>query len=194
MADKILVIGLCILLLSGCIISNPQQASPNDTATASASTAGYPGPVFETIPTRTSSYPEPAANNNSPSSKTTQEYFVNGLVVPKPLAGKAVVTGILLNSSEGSQPFLTSIYLSVASATGTTEVPPLNNPSEQANLIAIEDISTGQFVFSNVAPGQYRLEIWSQTGDIALTDQSGNAILVDVSAGEVKDVGIIHVR
>ena len=183
---KILLIGFCVVILTGCGSKNIQQ-------TPTTTVSGYPGPLGSGVTDENNTYPGPENNSQSPGSSTTQEYFIEGLVVPTPTSGKSVITGILLESGESSKPFITSIYLSTASPSETAGGQPTVNYSEQTDPIAVQDIKTGQFFFSDVVPGQYALVIWSQNGGIPLKDESGNTILVDVSSEELKDVGNIHV-
>ncbi|PWB52417.1 MAG: hypothetical protein C3F13_11695 [Anaerolineales bacterium] len=98
-----------------------------------------------------------------------------------------------MESGESTRPFITSIYLSAASPAETAGEPPIVNYSELTDPIAVQDIKTGKFVFSEVTPGQYAFVIWSQNGGTPLQDETGKTILVEVTSSEVKDLGNIHV-
>ncbi len=54
------------------------------------------------------------------------------------------------------------------------------------------DETSGDFVFSNVVPGEYSLIIKEVVfGGKLLTDESGNARVIEVSAGSITDLGIV---
>lgn len=188
------LIGICIVLLLGCSNINKTETPSDSVNNNSTSQSGYPSPIeLPTIAGVDTPYPAPSEVSQDSTASSTQVYFVTELTIPTPNSGMAVITGKLLGSGNDEAPFITSIYLSSASSAGTTGATPEVNYSEQTDPIAIQNMNTGQFVFSNVSPGQYALVIWTQNGGVPLTDDSGKPIIVVTGSGETKDLGSIHV-
>jgi hypothetical protein len=187
-------IGICAILLLGCGTANKNETPTGVIGTESTDQTSYPSPnELPTLPDVNTPYPSPADGSQGSTVSSTQTYFVTELVVPTPSSGMAVITGILLGSGNSESPFVTSIYLSSAILAETTAATPEVKYSEQTDPIAVQDKNTGQFVFSNVSPGQYALVIWTQNGGSPLTDESGNIIVFSVGADETKDLGSLHV-
>lgn len=58
--------------------------------------------------------------------------------------------------------------------------------------VAIFDESSGEFIFTNIEPGEYSLIIKEVVfGGKLLVDDSGNARIIEVVAGETIDLGVI---
>ncbi len=191
---NLLLIGICVVFLLGCSTTSKNETPIGSGINIPINQSGYPSPIEQpTIPNMNTGYPAPSDLGVAPTLAATQVYFVTGLIVPTPNNGMAVVTGKLLGSGIDAGPFITSIYLTNM---GTAETPgssPEVNYLPQSDPIATQDLDTGQFVFTNVSPGQYALVIWTQNGGIPLVDESGKAIIFDIISDELKDLGNIHV-
>jgi hypothetical protein len=191
---NLLLIGIFSVLLLGCSKANTSETPITSNSYIPINQSSYPSPIEQpTVPPVNTAYPSPIDLGGAPTAASTQVYFVTGLVVPTPNSGKAVVTGKLLGSGNGTEPFITSIYLATVEPATTAGATPEVKYSEQTDPIATQDLTTGQFMLTNVTPGQYALVIWTQNGGIPLKDGSGNPIIFNVNYGEIKDLGDIHV-
>ena len=139
-------------------------------------------------------YPGPSTGQQGPEAAYTPEYHVTNLVVPTPSSGKGVVTGRLLIGGEEGHPYLATLYLASTIPPSTPDYPPMISYSEENDPIAVQDVNTGRFLFSDVAPGQYAIIIWSPLGGFPLVDKEGASVIFTVSADEVKDLGILPIK
>jgi hypothetical protein len=192
---KILLIMIFTIVIGGCSAKNPIETPGVTVMVQTPIQSAYPYPIEEpTVPVVTSSYPGPLGGSGIPEVVSTPMNYVTQLIVPTPLTGKAVVTGVLLIGGEGGKPYMATLYLASTVPPSTPDYPPLIAFSEQSDQLGIQDVDTGRFLFTNVAPGQYAIIIWTPFGGNPLVDQSGNSLLFTVKAGEVKDLGIIPIK
>ena len=157
----------------------------------------YPYPyAFEPTPATQvdQAYPGPSTGQQVPEAAYTPEYHVTNLVIPTPGSGKGVVTGQLLIGGEADHPYLATLFLASTIPPSTPDYPPMISYSEEDDPIAVQDVNTGRFLFSDVAPGQYAIIIWSPLGGFPLEDKDGTSVLFTVNAGEVKDLGILPIK
>jgi hypothetical protein len=188
------LIGICVVFLLGCNTTNKNETPIGSSINIPINQSSYPSPIEQpTIPSMNTGYPAPGDHAAAPTLAATQVYFVTGLIIPTPNNGMAVVTGKLLGSGIDARPFITSIYLTNVGLSETPGSSPQVNYLPQSDPLATQDIDTGQFVFTNVSPGQYALVIWTQNGGIPLVDDSGNTIIFNINSDELKDLGDIHV-
>jgi hypothetical protein len=141
----------------------------------------------------TSTYPGPESGNQSPVIASNSENFVSDLDIPVPSSGNAVVIGQLVNAQDNS-PLLTTLYLSVAEIKDDPSLPPKVHFSADTDPMAIQDIDTGQFMFSEVAPGKYAIVVLTPSESFFLKDTAGNTLVIDVQADETKDVGVFAIE
>jgi len=120
-------------------------------------------------------------------------FYPQSVEVPLPGENTGVVTGKLI-SADNQEPYLAPVlYLGK-----------YQNPEQEAEgLPKAFSISTetdpqavqsqdGNFVFSNVDPGEYRLFIWTPMNFLIVDDaMTHENIVVQVDIGEVTDLGII---
>ncbi len=192
---KFLLIMLFTFVMTGCGTKNPIETPGVTVMVQTPIQSAYPNPVEEpTVPVVTFSYPGPLGGSGIPEAVSTPEYYVTQLVVPTPVDGKAVVTGVLLVEGEAGKPYMATLYLASTIPPSTPDYPPLIAFSEQSDQLGIQDVDTGRFLFTDVAPGQYAIIIWTPFGGTPLVDESGNSILITVNSGEVKDLGIIPIK
>jgi len=141
----------------------------------------------------TSAYPGPESGDPSPVVASNTENFVSDLDVPVPSSGKAVVIGQLVNAQDNS-PLLTMLYLSVAEVKDDPSLPPKVHFSADTDSTAVQDIDTGQFMFSDVAPGKFAIVVLTPSESFFLQDSAGNILVIDVQADETKDVGVFAIE
>jgi hypothetical protein len=192
---NILLIYVISILITSCGIKATSTTPTMTVVVETPTQQAYPNSIEQiTIPTVDSAYPGPGNGNGVTEPISTFEYYVTQLVIPTPASGKAIVTGQLLIGGEGGQPYLNPLYLASTIPPSTPDYPPMISFSEQTDQLGIQDVNTGQFVFTDVAPGQYAIVMWTPFGGNPLVDKSGASIIFTVNADEVKDLGIIPVK
>lgn len=140
------------------------------------------------VPTESGSYPAP----QNPGGEVQGE-LVPRLEIPTPSSGKSVVSGQL--SETGNDIFyITKLYLSPISQSGSGESQPSVNFSEETDPIATVESGTGRFMFVDVEPGTYALVIWTAMQAYPIEDAQGNTIVFSVNPNEKKDLGVIVVK
>jgi hypothetical protein len=190
---QILVIVIIVLLLTGCSAKNPTETPGVTVVIQKPTQLAYPYPV-PTVVIVDSEYPGPNSGNGTSNAVSTPDYFVTQLTVPTPVSGKAVVTGQLLIGGEGGDPYMATLYLASTIPASTPEYPPLISFSEESDLRAVQDVDTGRFLFTDVTPGQYAIIVWTPLGGNPLLNEDGSTVMLTVSSGEVKDLGIIPIQ
>jgi hypothetical protein len=111
-------------------------------------------------------------------------------VLPTPSTGTGVVAGVVLDSATGAAPESALLYLGelVYMDTGI----PIVRLDRRVALTATLG-TDGHFVFPRVAPGKYGLVLGSADASLLLADpKDGQSLLLDVSAGQTKDIGLIE--
>jgi len=128
--------------------------------------------------------------------KPQNDYFVSKVTIPTPTADQAVVFGTLLSISQENTPYLApTLYL------GRLIQP--DNESENAPMLGsisvdddpkAEQAINGDFVFTNVSPGEYGLFIWTPVSAFIIEDaKTLQPVSINVQPGELLDLGIIYV-
>jgi hypothetical protein len=105
--------------------------------------------------------------------------------IPTPVPGQGVVTGVLIDQRTGQSAVKTILYLEPS---WEHDVPPLlygplNNQPKTTSL------EGGQFIITNVPPGEYILALYSPIDILFYQQPDGSAVLVQVKPGEVNDLG-----
>jgi hypothetical protein len=192
---KIILFLFLEIVLFGCGINNTME-TPGVTVIVKEPVASvYPQPDEQpVVEIKVEPYPGPLGGQVEPQAASIPGYYVTHLVVPTPSSGKAVVTGILLIGGEDKQPYLATLYLGPTIPPSTPDYPPMISFSEKSDPLAVQDVDTGRFLFSDVSPGQYGMILWSPFGGNPLVDENGDTILFSVNADEVKDLGIIPIQ
>ena len=132
-------------------------------------------------------YPGPIGSGNAGNNSTS-----GTLVIPTPSDGKGVVYGELKVNTETAGFYISNLFLSpVTSATED-----LSSVTYSAGIdpVATHDSGTGQFVFTDVNPGQYALMIWTTNRAYPLADNLEKSIIVTVKPGDSQDLGIINLQ
>jgi hypothetical protein len=192
---KVLIISVLILGLVGCGTKSTAETPVVTKEVNAPAVSEYPQPQAVTpIPVIDDTYPGPLSAQTTPEQVNTGENFVTNLVIPTPNEGKAVITGQLLIGGEGGEPYIATLYLGPTVAPSTPTYPPMISFSEDTDLRAIQDVDTGRFVFTDVAPGQYAIILWTPYGGNPLVDENEATVMFSVSAGEVKDLGILPIK
>jgi len=177
------------------IVQTPQtnpSGSPVVQPSIPEENSAYPM-VQPTYPADNYAYPEPSAGSESPSISATLENFTTHLVVPTPSSGKCVITGQLLIGGNEDQPYIATLYLGKTVPPSTPGYAPLISHSADTDPLAIQDVNTGRFVFSDVSPGQYAIVLWTPYGGSLLADGNGQTIMISVVENETKDLGVIPI-
>ena len=198
---------IIILLLTACGSKDASESPATTTIVQSSTGATNPYPMEETPSNGTgsenpypanqdseiSAYPGPESSSQSQVAVSNSENFVSELVVPAPSSGRAVVIGQLVNAQDNS-PLLTTLYLSIAETKDDPNLPPKVHFSADSDPMAVQDIDTGQFMFSEVAPGKYAIVVLTASESFFLKDSAGNTLVIDVQADETKDVGVFAIE
>lgn len=112
--------------------------------------------------------------------------------LPTPLPGKAVLYGQIDNSNNIQNKYI--IFLSRNLTEGEDSIPATlafsynNDPRAQQN-------DSGEFVFTDVEPGQYAIVFWSiEEIKVVESDSSPDLFkLINVSEGDVIDLGLLPI-
>jgi hypothetical protein len=193
MYKKLFWMLLIAVLAAGCngtVEPTADSTVPAATPTGSSGNVSYPD-VEPTVPIVDSAYPgpgQPGTVTEEPGPAPTP------LAIPTPSNGLAVITGQLLIGGEGGQPFTGVLYLGSTLAASDPSFPPMVAFSEITDPRAVQEASTGHFMFADVKPGIYALVIWTPVGSTPIEDSTGQYLLVEVQAGDVKDLGIIPIK
>lgn len=164
----------------------------------------------DTAPTDETGYPIDAITNDSsadmydaelayPSAEQQIEqggFFVPEITIPLPQDGQAVVHGILLTEPDQLPYLAPSLYLGqmtvLDDGSGSSMV--LSSISVEDDPIAIQSVD-GEFVFSNIPPGEYGLFLWTPMSVFLVEDaRTGNPVVFEVEAGEVYDLGQVFIQ
>jgi len=171
--------------------TNPTNGTPVEQQTQQPADSSYPYPITEVnIPIVVDEgYPGPKEVTTA-----LNPFLVNGtLEIPAPAEGKAVVKGQALTPGEGGTPYVGEIYLAPTVSSNDPSAPPLISFSPETDPRGTQD-NNGNIVFTNIAPGQYAIVIYSLGGTVIISDPvSGDTFLFEVAAGETKDIGVIAV-
>lgn len=151
-----------VLVLTAC--DAKPSLSPSPRQPVSTMPASGPSPI-ET--------PIPAASVMSP--------------IPTPVAGQGVVTGVLIDQRTGQPAAETILYLEPSV---NHNVPPiLYGPrNNQPRTTSLKD---GQFVITDVKPGEYVLALYSPIDILYYQQADGSAVLIQVKPGEITNLGKI---
>lgn len=191
----IIMITVFTSLLSACnLATSPTIAEVSNTVnTPIQSSNPYPIAQTTTIP-ENNVYPNPTGSRVSIAPTTTQAYYVSKLTVPTPVSGKVVITGQLTKGIEGDLPYLATLYLGSVLSTTTSDNAISIIFSPQSDLLAIQEINTGSFLFTNVEPGKYGIYIWTPQNNRPLLDINGNIIVISAEADRTINLGNIQIR
>lgn len=184
----VLIAGLLLALLVACSNEQPtatEEISPTATTAvaqqaptqAARGTEGaYPAQEDASGP-----YPEPPSTSE-PLAGTVEE-------VPQPSSDSlGTVTGILVIEAENGAPvqeallYLGRIIMLDSGQPGMSALNKQTAPHAQTNL-------AGQFIFSDVEPGNYTLVLDRITDSFVLNQPGGGDLIVPVEAGQITDVG-----
>lgn len=192
---RIIHIILLVMAMVGCKAIKSTQTPLIIESYKEPTQLSYPYPMEQpTILSSNSTYPEPSDDNNTSNNDLTPINTVEQLIISTPSEGKAVITGQLLVGGDKNQPLMTIIYLASATPASTPGSSPLVNLIQQSDPVAIQEVGTGRFIFTDVLPGRYALVVLTIAGEYPLKDSSGNTIIFTVNPGESKDLGVITVQ
>jgi hypothetical protein len=189
----LLLIVISVFVITACGSKNPTPTPGVTVVVQTPAEPAYPNPVQETVPIVSSEYPGPLGGNGVPEVIATPDYFVTQLTVPTPESGKATITGLLLVGGEGGDPYMATLYLASTLPASTPDYPPMIAFSEKKDQRAIQDVDTGQFLFTDVTPGVYAIIVWTPFGGNPLLDKSGGTLILTIKSDEIKDLGIIPI-
>jgi len=108
-------------------------------------------------------------------------------VTPQPDLG--IVQGMLsINGRPATERmmYLAAIIRTEGETMGVAALDPVNDPR-------VESDASGYFVFLAVPPGRYALGINSPIGAVLIRQADGHEIIAEVQAGEVTDLGTVHI-
>ena len=177
----VLLLALSVACSSSNIQTTETPAMQEDTAYPVATTMSFEADQ---------AYPVAEMPSPEPELDTISEF-----VVPAPGAATGVVIGQLLTPDLDGQPYLTNLFLGdTIYGDGQKETPPIISFSETESLEGIQNKQTGEFVFSDVPPGEYALIIWTPVFSMVVLDQdTQQEIIFEVQSGETIDLGAISI-
>ncbi|HEY9077653.1 MAG TPA: hypothetical protein VIO61_14060 [Anaerolineaceae bacterium] len=174
---------LLTLLFASCT-TPPKTAQPTLAAT------GYPvsnNPVQPTI-----SYP--AGNNKAPTSVKAGQSLQAPSTAPAPESGKASVNGLLVDKNTGNIWSNTDIYFTKATGNDKNQVPPiLAGPMKDKGDIVTKTNEKGIFEVKNLPPGSYFLVVVPGLAVAVESEKSEKPLLITLTAGQQKALGVITV-
>lgn len=169
-----------LMLLAGC-----RQAESTDEVLEVnvAETSSYPPPPTFTRNTPIPPYPE--------STEDTPKPPEDPFSAPTPVEGKGVVIGQVVDENSGEPLVKKSMFLG--------EIIPLE-PGPNYSIGVHERSSPrafsnneGRFAIGDVPPGTYALLVWTPFEATIVQDpETGSDLLVEVSAGQTVELGIIE--
>lgn len=168
------------------------KITADQTQPGSETYSPYPYPEIQpTVPIVEDTYPEPESQSvivvESIPTPTP-------IIIPTPSEGLSIVTGLLLIDGEESRPYISVLYLGSTLKSSDPSFPPMIALSESDDPQAMQDPLTGRFLFTDVKPGTYALVIWTPASSFPILDETGQHLLIEVQAGEVKDLGVIPIN
>ncbi|MBN1887675.1 MAG: hypothetical protein JW850_06780 [Thermoflexales bacterium] len=114
-------------------------------------------------------------------------------VFPTSQPGLGTITGILLQRTTRATILLGEIYLGEVIETTEPGMPVVGLDKAVAPQ-AVIDRDTGQFVFYDVSPGRYALEVWIPLSNYILVDDpKGGTQFVTITGDESVDVGTVWI-
>jgi hypothetical protein len=197
----VLLVGVLVLLTSCTAPTAPTSvASPTNEANDAAGypapqseandAAGYPAPTTEVEVDDVTGYPGPTSEAGE--SEAAQQPAPTEQVMTTETTG--AITGVLLDT-EG-QP-ISGLGVFLADLT--------DGPEPGTNIITYQLASSkrgstddrGRFVINDVEPNSYSLAVWTPSYSGLIPEPGsaeGSAILLEVEAGEVTDVGTLEIE
>lgn len=146
--------------------------------------ASHPTPGISPLASSSSS---PLAAAESPIATPTQaaaEY-----VIPTPVDGGAVVTGLL--AVENSNEMMAGVKLYLGDHIGSTDDTPLYGFDPSVAPAAVVD-EYGRFLFTDVPPGRYVMIVWNSATPVLAEDpSSGLPLDITLESGQVLDLGLL---
>lgn len=175
----------CILILFlaivGCSSPQPNIEIPISTVDT---IPGYPVII---VKTENSAYPPP--EKIDPTSIQTLSYFN----IPTPEPGKASVYGSLVNFSTFTLMSNVDIYLTRAIGKDHNQVPPiLFGALEKNGDIEGKTNFDGQFVFSNIPPGNYYLIVSMDLSPVTSKNATTMPLLIEVKPDTIIKLGTVY--
>lgn len=108
----------------------------------------------------------------------------------KPVSGRAILRGRVIVAPTV---LLGELYLAKAMPTSNPAID-LLELDEKVSPRALIDRKTGDFIFTNIAPGKYGLIAWEPMGSISVNDpKTGQTLFVTLGADQVTDIGTLGV-
>ncbi len=117
----------------------------------------------------------------------------NSLEIPEPEAGKAVISGVLIDQLTG-KPVNGSLFLAHNLSAQDNDIPPTISFSLQYDPSAVVDPETGSFYFENIEPGDnYVLIVHYGPNHIWVVrdNNSENPLRIIVEADQSLELGVI---
>lgn len=116
------------------------------------------------------------------------------LHIPTPSQNGGVVTGKLVHMSSDSEPYIADLYLGLAIPADQPDFDPIISFSQETDAKAIQNPSSGEFVFPNISPGIYALVIWTPINSNVIREPGGEKfMLIEVVTGETLNLGTIFI-
>jgi len=184
----------CVVLLLAIII---MPSCTEKTHTSKPNSRGNYGQVDPMIST---SYPSDKKNPETfyyPAPEllpTGDSLHPEKLAIPTPSVVTGVINGRILIKGT-NEPYLNSLLLlGEISKPDKEGYPPLIGYSLESNPRGTQS-TNGDFYFSNIMPGEYGIVLWSPMSTFLLSNfETGETILITVTAGEITDLGAVYIK
>jgi hypothetical protein len=193
--NRIFIFCIILVIITGCSLQIPSAASNKDIVIHTTTPGADLNPIEQITQQKINgAYPGPLGAGGNTENNSTTGNPVAPLPIPIPSNGKAVVFGEVKISSDSGGLNISNLFLSPLASSDASDDLSSVTFSEGSDPTAILDTGSGQFVFTDVIPGQYALMIWTTMRAYPLGDNLGKTIVFTVSPGESKDLGVISVH
>jgi hypothetical protein len=154
-----------------------------------------PTPAATVVPPSSTEAPAPTTDGGLTESPLDSPLPTPSKAIPwdeEPAAGKANLRGRIVISDPTI--LVGELFLAEAVPTDMSDGELLELDTEVAPRAQM-DRGTGRFVFVDVEPGRYGLIAWEPMNSAPVNDQeTGETLFIELTAGEVKDVGALEIR
>ena len=191
---SLLIFVFILAACNGAPAGETESVNPTSTAPPINTDTGYPPPAAQLEPTKDIGYPPPVViptipGYPEPNSEQPDELYATPGAIPQAASSSGVVVGMIQVNKEPI-PNLT-IYLAEVLIDGegqerVASYDRVNSPRAFTN-------EEGQFVFSNIQPGNYGLVLDTVLSSYLLhLPQEDVALIITVEAGEATSIELLN--
>jgi hypothetical protein len=181
---NVVIIGFIVLALLSSACSGDNLSSSTEEKSEDFSQS-YPAPQTKINQNEEIDY------EDSYPTKTEQTLNnINELVIPTANADSGVIFGTIQSLPEKSPLGYSTIYLASKIVYGSEEDYILS--FEEHSSPHTQSIATGEFVISNIPPGEYLLVLETPINTFPIINQSGDHMDISITGGDHLDLGMLY--